>query len=124
MARTLLYSLLLLCASWMLAQNNPTSSAASQAGGMSDNKATVQGCVSGTAGNFTLTDSSGKTYQLAGDTSKLGEHVGHTEEITGTKAPAGTAPSSGGTAPSSGAGNPQTLTVSSVKHISDTCTSR
>ena len=130
MARTFLYSLLLLCTSWMLAQNYPSSSSASQAGSMSDSKTTVQGCLSGAAGNYSLTDNSGSTYQLAGDTSKLAEHVGHKVEITGTKASAGspssTAPSggtatSGGTAPSGGAGNQQTLNVSSVKHISETC---
>jgi hypothetical protein len=109
----------------MLAQNYPSSGAASQAGSMSDSKTAVQGCLSGAAGNFSLTDSSGNTYQLAGDTSKLSEHVGHKVEITGTKASAGSPSSgtatSGGTAPSGGAGNQQTLNVVSVKHISETC---
>ena len=125
MARTFLCSLLLLSTSWMLAQNYPSSGAASQAGSMSDSKTTVQGCLSGSGGSFNLTDSSGNTYQLAGDTSKLTEHVGHKVEITGTKAsagsPSGGTATSGGTAPSGGAGNQQTLTVSSVKHISETC---
>jgi hypothetical protein len=127
MARTIVYSLLLLCASWALAQNNPkpTSSAASQAGSMSDSKTTVQGCLSSAGGNFSLTDNSGNTYQLAGDTSKLAEHVGHKIEVTGTTSPAGSpsggTATSGGTAPSSGAANQQTLTVTSVKHIAPTC---
>src|SRR5262249_42188599 len=43
----------------------------------------VEGCVSGSAGNYTLTDASGKTYQLAGDTSKLADHVGHQVRVTG-----------------------------------------
>lgn len=121
MAKALLYSLLLLCASWALAENNPnpSSNAASQAGSMAE-QTTVQGCLSGAGGSYTLTDSTGKTYQLAGDTSKLADHVGHKIEVTGTTSSAGS-PSSG-TATASGASSQQTLNVSSFKHISDTCT--
>jgi hypothetical protein len=73
---------LLLSAAWLRAQNEnagnpsdkPTSAEAS----------TVQGCLQGSNGTFTLTDESGMTYQIQGDSSTLGEHVGHEVQITGT----------------------------------------
>jgi hypothetical protein len=75
----------------------------------------VEGCIGGAAGAYTLTDSSGKVYQLAGDTSKLGDHVGHSVKVTGTVASA-----AGGAATSAAGGNP-TLTVKKVKMVSSTC---
>src|SRR5712672_2776143 len=48
-----------------------------------DSANSIEGCLSGSAGNWTLTDQSGKTWQLAGDTSKLSEHVGHQVRIVG-----------------------------------------
>lgn len=77
---------------------------------------TVEGCLSGSSGNFTLTDKNGMSYQLTGDTAKLSEHVGHEVKITGTSE------SSTGSA-SSTAGAGHTLEVTSVKHISKTCKS-
>ncbi|HEV2398307.1 MAG TPA: hypothetical protein VGS27_15300 [Candidatus Sulfotelmatobacter sp.] len=85
---------------------------------------TVEGCLSGSNGNYTLSDKNGTTYQLTGDTAKLSEHVGHEVKITGTSgsAAAGSSASTGaGSTGASGAG--QTLEVSSVKHISKTCKS-
>ncbi len=74
---------------------------------------TVEGCLGGAVGSFTLTDGSGKTYQLVGDTSKLSEHVGHMVRITGSEEgrAAGTAP----------AGAQPTFTVKNVKMISSSC---
>jgi hypothetical protein len=103
-----------------------TTSQTTQTSSSSDaNAQTIEGCLSGSAGNFTLTDQSGKTYQLAGDTSKLSDHVGHQVRITGSEgsgagasesssssanppsSSAGTnPPSSAGTNPSSSASNP------------------
>jgi uncharacterized protein DUF5818 len=79
----------------------------------------VEGCLQGSDGNFTLTDSSGTTYQLAGDTSKLTEHVGHEVRIKGSTSGAG----SSGAGASASAGGQQTLTVESVKHVAKTCKS-
>lgn len=76
---------------------------------------TVEGCIGGSAGSYTLTESSGKVYQLAGDTSKLGDHVGHDVKVTGTLA------SSAGAAASSAAGATPTLTVKKVKMVAATC---
>jgi len=114
MRHLLLFSVLLLGTSWAAAQSYP-----SQGGEKSGNTAaqqSVKGCLSSASGTYTLTDKSGKTYQLAGDTSKLSEHVGHEVKITGTVASAST---SSGAATTGG----PTLEVSSMKHISKTCES-
>ena len=131
----LLLSVLLLGMSWAVAQSTTGSqdqngsAGASQSGtsgysGQSSSptnaggQMTVEGCLSGSSGNYTLTDKNGTAYQLTGDTAKLSEHVGHEIKVTGTSASAG-ASASGSTetsaAGSAGAG--QTLQVASVKHI-------
>jgi hypothetical protein len=90
----------------------------------SGGETTVEGCLSGSSGSYTLTDKNGTAYQLTGDTAKLSEHVGHEVKITGT-AGSGASPSgSSGAASSAGsAGSQQSLQVSSVKHVSKTCQS-
>jgi hypothetical protein len=55
------------------------SSASAQAAG-----AALRGCLSGSAGNYTLTDHSGTIYHLVGGESQLQRSVGHEIEITGT----------------------------------------
>src|SRR5438045_3405628 len=120
MKRTLLVSLLLfLSASWLMAQQSGTSGSSQSP--TTGNETTIQGCLSGSGGNFTLTDDSGNTYQLTGDTSTLSKHVGHEVQITGTstESTAGTSPTTG--TPTSAAS--RTLDVKSVKHISKSCTS-
>lgn len=98
------------------------------------NEMTVRGCLSGSAGNYTLTSDSGTTYQLAGDTSKLADHVGHTVEIKGTTTSSSSSSSTGGSANSgsstsgnssgsSSGGAQQTLNMTSMKHISTSCNS-
>jgi Protein of unknown function (DUF5818) len=133
----LLFSVLLLGLSWAVAQSTTGSqdqngsASASQSGGYSGQSSsptgaggqmTVEGCLSGSSGNYTLTDKNGTAYQLTGDTAKLSEHVGHEIKVTGTSASAG-ASASGSTetsaAGSAGAG--QALQVTSVKHISKSC---
>ncbi len=127
----LLVSVLLLGASWAVAQDSssqtdPNSASAAQtssanAGG----ETTVQGCLSGSNGSYTLTDKNGTSYQLTGDDAKLSEHVGHEVKITGTSSSASASASGGGTASGAagGAAASQTLQVSSVKHVSKTCQS-
>jgi Protein of unknown function (DUF5818) len=128
---SLVTGILLLASAWMLAQNStpPTSQypssapssaqsaaqdaqqAATQAGKDAAHAATgnVEGCVGGSAGSYTLTDSSGKTYQLAGDTAGLSDHIGHDVKVTGT------------TADAAAAGGTPTITVKKVKLVSATC---
>lgn len=134
MRKALLFPIFLLCVSWGFAQTYPSqSSGQSTTQSSTGNQTTVQGCLSGSNGNYTLTDTSGTTYQLSGDTSKLSDHVGHKMQITGTTtqpsasasgAP-GTPPNpsgSQGTTPSSSTGaNQPTLNVTSFKHISKNC---
>jgi hypothetical protein len=117
----LLLSVLLVGTSWMVAQDSAQSPSSDPAGQSATGATTVQGCLNGANGSFTLTDQHGNIYQLAGDTAKLSEHVGHEVKITGT-AESASSPHAGGTETGASAnGASRTLQVSSVKHISKTC---
>src|SRR6266542_6634059 len=131
MSKTLMLALaLLLSAAWLKAQEKYTPTGSSEKGASASGQTTVQGCLQGSDGNYTLTDKSGTTYQLQGDTSKLSAHVGHEVEITGTTSGASATNPSAGTGttnpttgtPTAGA-QPSTLTVQNMKHISKTCKS-
>lgn len=104
-------------------QNSSETASSGQTGSTNANgQITVEGCLSGSSGNYTVSDKSGNSYQLTGDTAKLSEHVGHEVKVTGTSSSASA--SGGGTATGAAGqanGNSQTLEVSSVKHISKTC---
>src|SRR6202166_3905108 len=128
----LLLSVLLLGACWAVAQDSTSqqnshssdtsasSASSGQTGSAAAGSATsVQGCLSSSSGNYTLSDKNGNTYQLTGDTAKLSEHVGHEVKVTGTSSSAST--TGGGTTAGQAGANAQTLEVSSVKHISKTC---
>lgn len=128
MKRTLVASsLLLMCALWVYAQQSyPSSSSQSSPSSQSQSSGsnqTVQGCLSQSGNNYVLKADSGTTYQLTGDTSQLSAHVGHEVEITGSTAPAEAPSAAAGSAGSSSQNNQPTLSVSSMKHISNTCTS-
>lgn len=142
----LLASILLLGLSWAIAQDtsqtSPSSGQSSAGSGQTSSgetgsrhmgktsaggETTVEGCLSGSSGNYTLTDKHGNTYQLTGDTAKLSQHVGHEVKVTGSSG-AGEGSASGGAAAGStgtagAAGSQQTLQVTSVKHVSKTCQS-
>jgi hypothetical protein len=118
----LLFSVLLIGASWAIAQDNAAQNPNSQPMGQSTQagETTVQGCLNGANGSFTLRDKDGNSYQLTGDTAKLSEHVGHEVKVTGTTETTSSTP--GGTASGTSAnGASRTLQVDSVKHISKTC---
>ena len=96
----------------------------------SDSGNSIEGCLNGSAGNWTLTDQSGKTYQLSGDTSKLSDHVGHQIRVTGTDNSSSASNSSSGSAggssssangAGSSSGSQPTFTVQKVKMISSSC---
>lgn len=128
---SLITAILLLSSAWVVAQSSstpPTDNSQqypSSSGQKPDTSQTsappagtdraaqsIEGCISGAAGAFTLTDATGKTYQLAGDTSKLGEHVGHSVQISGTEEPSAGAAS---------AGAPATFNVKKVKMLAASC---
>lgn len=113
----LILSVMLLGLTLAIAQDQGATQS-SRAGQSASAQTTVEGCLSGSNGNFTLTDKNGTSYQLTGDTAKLSEHVGHEVKVTGM--PGSGAGASGASA---GAGESQTLQVSSVKHVSKTCKS-
>jgi hypothetical protein len=48
---------------------------------------TVEGCLGGALGSYTLTDSSGATYPLTGDTEGFKDNVGSTMQVTGLVRP-------------------------------------
>jgi len=104
-------------------QTSPEASSSGQTGSSNANgNTTVEGCLSGSSGNFTLSAKNGTTYQLTGDTAKLSEHVGHEVKVTGPSNSG--APNAGGTATGTtgqASGSSQTLEVTSVKHVSKTC---
>ena len=141
-----LLAVLLLCGVWATAQNNPSSqtsspdpststqttgstSAGSDSAGSSQKDSSmsetgtsansVEGCLSGSDGNYTLTDQTGASYKLTGDTAKLSEHIGHEVKITGTKSSASATGASDTMGQTGGA--QQSIEVTSVKHVSKTC---
>lgn len=111
MRHLLLFSVLLLGVSWATAQSEPVKT------GSNGDQQTVKGCLSNSGGAYTLTDKSGKTYQLTGDTAKLSDHVGHEIKVTGSLSSASAA-SSDAMGKTSGA---QMIEVTSFKHISKNC---
>jgi hypothetical protein len=105
---------LLLCTSWLIAQEGGMSK--SQGMGKGETGQTkVEGCLQKSDSGFTLTDSTGKMYDLQGETSKLTEHVGHEVMVTGTASSAGSSMSNAQSEP--------VLQVTSLKHVSKTCKS-
>ena len=110
----LLFVSLLLLGSTVLFAQSQMSPQGSDSNGMSGSTKTVQGCLGGSDGNYSLTADNGTMYQLTGDTSKLSAHVGHEVKITGMT---GSSSSSTSTSDMSS----QTLKVSSMKHIAKTC---
>jgi hypothetical protein len=107
--------MLLLCATWTLAQAYPDQKSDSSNSG----QASVKGCLSKSDTGYVLTDKSGTAYQLTGDTSQLGAHVGHEVQIKGSKAEASATGAS-----SSGTSSQAQLQVSSMKQISETCSTK
>jgi Protein of unknown function (DUF5818) len=123
MAKTFLLAIsLLLSAAWLQAQSQYPQTGSTQSGASASGKTTVQGCLQGSDGNYTLTDKNGTTYQLQGDTSKLSAHLGHEVQITGSTTSASTATSPTAGTPTGTTQQP-TLTVQSMKHISKSCKS-
>src|ERR1041385_7890742 len=88
--KTLFFALTLLCCSaWLAAQTSPsqtggstgtnTGTSGSPAGQVNpaSQQDSIQGCLTGSDGDFTLTDSNGIKYKLTGNTSRLSSHLEH-----------------------------------------------
>jgi hypothetical protein len=153
MSKVLLFTVLLLSTTWVVAQDSsPAGSQSSQPGssssqsdqsnstqassGMSSgNETSIEGCLNGSGGSYTLTSSTG-TYQLTGSTDDLSKHVNQQVRVKGTpiavSASANTSPSgassssapsssTSASSPSSSSASQQSFTVSKVTKISDSC---
>ena len=119
MYKTLLFALTLALSAACLQAQDQSQPAATPSAGQSASSQTVEGCLQGSNGSFTLTDNSGTTYQLSGDNSKLADHVGHEVSITGsTSGASASSPTSTATPSASGS---QSLTVEKVKVVAKTC---
>ncbi len=116
MKKILITAMLLLCCTWAVAQGQKDPSA--QEG--EKKIVTLRGCLNRSDSGFTLTDKSGKTYELTGTTSNLDSHVGHEVQVKGVK----TGPTAASDAASSGSGAQAKLNVTDLKHLSGTCSSQ
>jgi hypothetical protein len=152
----LLSAAITLCAAMALAQDTPSAGASSQNGATTSTTTqatttdqntsgnTIQGCLTGTTGNYMLTDATGVSYKVQGDESQLSSNVNKEVEVMGTVAstasasasnnPDASAPnaasqgdanansasgsSTGATATATAS---KTLEASSVKMVADSC---
>ena len=120
-------AVLLLSSMWMLTQiealsmsQNPSSPESTQQpdkSRASSDKAgdVIEGCLSGAADVFTLTDAAGKTYELTGDMHDLAGTVGHRLRLFGN---VGSSARGSGTS----VGGPKaTFSVKKVQSLSSSC---
>ena len=125
-----LLAVLLLAMVWGVAQDYPSQTNAAQASQTTPVNAggeqSVQGCLSGADGNYTLMVKNGTSFRLSGDTAKLAEHIGHEIKVTGTMRSPSTSPNTDTSAGATGQSSPSSggeIQVASVKHIAKTCQS-
>jgi uncharacterized protein DUF5818 len=118
----LVAAILVLCAVWAIAQPSPaTQSQGSQSQPGSQQQYAIEGCLaSGSGGGFTLTDATGGSIQLAGASSELSGLVGKQVRVTGTQG-SDSGPSTASSDKSGHGNQTQTLMVSKVEKIADSC---
>lgn len=95
---------------------DPTSQAASRSS--TPQNSVIRGCLSGSPGNFTLTDQNGMQYKLMGNDGALQSKVGHEVEITGAENLAAT---NSGDSQDSSTQTTNGLEVSDVRDVSSNC---
>ena len=129
--KTLVITIGLLCsASWLVGQTSSKNTLDPRS-----QQDSVQGCLMGADGNFTLTDSMGIKYKLSGNTAQLSSHTKHQVEVLGkvehpnaetTNSPTGTDTSTGtqGTGTATKQGVVQTFHISKVTKIADACSEK
>jgi Flp pilus assembly protein TadD len=111
---SLITALVLALSAWVVGQSTsqqPDAQQQKEPTAAGQHAQTLEGCITKAATGFTLTDNSGKTYQLAGDPSQLAAEDGHWDKVTGT------AQSDAAAA----AGTPATFTVTKVRVVKTTC---
>ena len=111
-------AILLLSSSWAVAQSSSPSTQQpdkSQTSTSDQGAQTVEGCLSGAADTFVLTDANGKTYDLTGDTKMLQTNVGHRVRLSGA------AGNTGGGELITAKGPQGTFGVKKVESLSATC---
>jgi hypothetical protein len=119
-------SLGVLCSAFALAQDTATTGQPATPTDSSSSPSSVQGCLNGSNGNYTLTqDGTGTTYKLMGYESQLKKHVGHEVAITGqasgNAATGDSAAGQGQAQPPSDNSNGNAIQVTNVKMISKQC---
>lgn len=77
-------SMLLLTVAFAMAKSSNMTNSQMSPAAANANQRSVQGCLSGTKGDYTLTDSLGNIWQLEGNTGQLKNDVGDTVALTGT----------------------------------------
>jgi hypothetical protein len=98
-------------------------SATPSANSTSTSNTGIQGCLSGSDGNYVLTqDGTGTVYKLSGGYSKLRDHVGHEVQVSGQLANSGTPDQTQtGTTGNAAAASASMLQVSDVTMVSEKC---
>jgi len=117
MIRILLAFAILSVATLAQAQQEPTGGYSQGSSGSAQR--TVQGCLQGSDGSYTVTEPSGRSYSLVGDTWKLTPYIGREASISGTTYGAGSTDSTIG---AEATGNPlPILNVHGAKQVSAQC---
>lgn len=123
----LLLSLAVLSASLAFAQDPSAGQSTTPSNtDTSTNAGAIQGCLSGSNGNYMLTqDGTGTAYKLVGNEDQLKKHVGHEVAIAGQVADgaASSASAADQGQPSTAASDTTTLQVTDIKMISRKCSS-
>jgi hypothetical protein len=115
-------AVLLLLSSLLLAQQSNPSATSQPKSKDAKGQVTVQGCVGKFSGDYILTKQDPAiTYELqATGKTKLRHYLGQRVEVTGTEAPSMS--SSSDALNKTGSASPVTITITSIKTISQECT--
>ncbi len=101
------------------AQQNKEQHSATGSLSTSPQTAVIRGCLSGSPGNFTVTDQNGMQYKVLGKDDQLQSKVGHEVEISGTEPQAVDAGPQSNDA--SMAHQANSLQASDVRDVANTC---
>ncbi len=117
-----LLAVLLLAAAFAVGQDYPSPSQSTPAS--TGDEQSVQGCLSGSDGNYTLMVKDGTSFRLTGDTAKLAQHIGHEIQVTGTINSAALSQNNDISTSTTGEpmpSAPKEIQITSVRHIAKTC---